>query len=132
METTATREELERALEIVNKKYGGNIIFNRMPEKRGSRTAFTIKVKSSKGPGHRRGFIHNGEEGKRLASACWHAHGDLFDAIFKVNPEAVVIVGGPNGKSKITASRGNWQDRNIGSMVYPIYFSEACDCGKGE
>jgi hypothetical protein len=37
-------------------------------------------------------------------------------------------VSAPTGKRTIDTSGGNWQDRNIGSSMYPLYFSEACDC----
>jgi len=119
-------EDLRKALYEVNKKYARNVCFNQFPELRGSnRLIFTIKVRDSRKPGHRRGFPHNGKKGKRLAHACWHVHGDFFDALFEINPDAVIT----SGKRKITASQGNWIDQNIGSMVQPYMFSEACDCG---
>lgn len=107
-------QDLEKALDIINKKYQGNITFNRLDNK-----GFTLKCKDSKKPGHRRGY-----SGRRLISACWHVHGDFFDALFEIKPEAIIISLG----EKITRFYGNWQDRNIGSMMYPLYLSEACDC----
>lgn len=115
-------KDMERALSGVNKKYKGNVEFNRF-EPHGKHIAFTLRVKSSKGPGHRVGFYNS----RRLVSACWHVHGHFFEELFKVNPEAVVISRWvENGK--ITRYGGNWQDRNIGSMMRPLMLSEACDC----
>lgn len=114
-----TIEQLEKALELTNKQYDNNIIWNRSPEYRGKHLIFTLKVKDSKGKGARRGF-----SGKRLAHACWHVHGDFFDNLFEINPKAVVIATG----EEITKNYGNWQDRNIGSQACPLYFSQACDC----
>jgi len=120
-----TRSDLVQALESINKKYKGNICFNRddFPN-------FTLKVKDSHGPGHRRGFAFppSRPKGRRMVSACWHVHGDFFDALFEVNPNAYVLSNWSAGKIKITKDSGNWQDANIGSQMYPLYFSEACDC----
>lgn len=113
-------EDLERALKEVNKKYENNITFNRYPEKYGNGIRFTLRVKDSKKAGHRIGHT-----GRRLINACWHVHGDFFDALFKINPEAIIIVG---SNRKITKNYGNWQDWNIGSVLYPLMYSEACEC----
>ena len=118
MKTNANIEQLEKALEAVNKRYKGNVKFKRL-EPNGRRVNFTLTVKSAKDPGGRRGF-----SGKRVAAACWHVHGHFFEELFKINSEAWISSGG----SKITKERGNWQDRNIGSMIKPLYYSEACDC----
>lgn len=143
-----TVENLQAALDIVNVKYEGNIKFKSL-EMKGKQIQFTLTVIDSKKPGHRRGFPRYNYkwgnlaasekigEGKRMAFACWHVHGDFFDALFSVNPNAAVLSGGSlahnDVKSNwITINGGNWQDRNIGSQMFPLYFSEACDCGKGE
>ncbi|HEU04028.1 MAG TPA: hypothetical protein ENH95_02765 [Nitrosopumilus sp.] len=112
---------LETALREVNKlkPYNGNIIFNRHPEPVGKRFRFTLRVKDSRNGGARRGF-----DGKRMVSACWHVHGHFFECLFKVVPDAFIIT----GKHSITAILGNWVDQNIGSMIKPLYHSEACEC----
>lgn len=115
-----TREDLEKALKIVNKKYNKNIVFNRLDF-----PIFTLKCKSSKGKGHRLGIYENKNGTRRkLINCCWHVHGDFFDALFKVNPEAYIYSQG----RRIDISRGNWEDKQIGSMMRPLYFSEACEC----
>ncbi|MFA6201462.1 MAG: hypothetical protein WC679_13760 [Bacteroidales bacterium] len=112
--------ELEKALAVINKKYNNNIQFNRHPEYLSKNSIrFTLKVIDSKKDGARTGFT-----GRRLINACWHVHGNLFDALFEINPQAVVISRG----KKITIDGGNWEDGNIGSMIKPLYFSEACNC----
>lgn len=121
MKTTASVETLEKALAKINRKYAGNISFAHILPV-GKRVDFTLTVKSSKAPGSRRGF-----SGKRVAAACWHAHGDLFDAIFAIDPTAKVISRGGPG-AVITKDGGNWQDCNIGSQMQPLMYSQACDC----
>lgn len=61
---------------------------------------------------------------RRIASACWHVHGHFFDALYGVNKKAVIVSRG----NKITNDYGNWEDTNIGSQMYPYYFSDACNC----
>lgn len=119
--THTTESAMLGALAEVNKKYDNNIIFNRF-DRNGSGFNFTLRVVDSKKAGHRRGFT-----GRRLCSACWHVHGDYFDALLDISPEAVIISRGGPG-AHIDKHGGNWQDCNIGSQIRPLYFSEACDC----
>lgn len=120
-----TIADLENALQVVNQKYQGNIRFKRL-EQNGRGVNFTLTVNSSCEPGHRRGFFgFDGKQPKRLAAACWHVHGDFFEALLNIAPDAVVI---SQGNKIITKQSGNWQDWNIGSQMHPMYYSEACDC----
>lgn len=121
--------DLQKALDVVNEKYEGNVIFRRL-EPRGKRWLFTLKVIDSRAPGHRRGYPHFTKSGigRRMPCACWHVHGDFFDALFDINEDAEIIVSGRDGKRCINKYGGNWKDSNIGSMMYPYYFSQACDC----
>jgi len=133
MRTNATKEELERALELVNERYDGNIRWNRQPETKGSRTRFTLRVNSARGPGARRGL----STGRHLSSACWHVHGYFFEALFKVNPSAWVEsnCGTIDGAKRITIDGGNWRDRVAGQKYngrefIPLHFSMACECNQ--
>ena len=117
----ATREQIQQALDKANEEFADNLMFNNFtPE--GKQYRVTLRVKDSQGLGARLGFPHSGTGKQRhLVSACWHAHGEFFDAL-------------PEGTSITVAQLGtiyagdSWQDRNIGSMMQPMYFSEACEC----
>ena len=127
----ATMEELDKALELVNVKYQGNVCWNRRPEKVGRGFRLTLRVKDSKGLGHRLGstgpifFAKNHDEEvkfskrKRLISACWHIHGDFFEAL---PLDAKIITG------RGIVKPGEWPDYDIGSMLNPQMMSEACEC----
>jgi hypothetical protein len=125
-----TANDMEKALSIVNAKYENNIEWNRF-DTVGKQIHFTLRCKSSSGPGHRLSQSVTSKGNRRkLTSACWHVHGDFFDALIgEVNNEAIVTTG--NNK-KIFYQQdmvvGNWEDWNIGSMYYPLYYSDACDC----
>jgi len=118
MKTNAKIETIQKALKIINKKYEGNIEFREI-EQQGKRVRFTLRIKESKGPGSRRSPWTN----HRIPSACWHVHGDLFDEIFQIEPDAIIYATG-----KKIEKYNNWQDWNIGNKLNPCYFSDACDC----
>ena len=118
----ATIEQLEKALLATNRKFGGNLAFNNLKQE-GKRVRFTLRANSSADAGHRRGL----PGGRRMVSACWHAHGSFFEELFKINPSAKVF---SSRTGWITATYGNWQDFNIGSQMSPVYMSEACDCAE--
>jgi hypothetical protein len=113
MKTNVSKEIVLQAIENVNKKQGYQIELNRA-DYTGKWFNFTIKTKS-KIPGARLSF-----SGRNLPKCSWHAHGYLFDAIFTLNPSAIIYSFG----KKITIDDGNWQDIKIGSMMNPKYFSE--------
>jgi hypothetical protein len=129
-------EELFAALHKINKeKYSENITMIHFPlNKKGTRFRVRLSVADSKKPGARRGMPDNGKPGRRIKAACWHTHGHFFDALLEYNPDIIIRAGalkiyqdkGVNGQG---GRYNNWQDRNIGSMLHPFYFSEACDCG---
>lgn len=124
MRTNATHMQLNDALKAVNGLYEDNITFNNLSFK-GRQVHFTLKCKDSSKAGHRTGVCKTSKGNRRkMISACWHVHGDLFDALFDINNNIFIYSNG----DKITSEAGNWNDKNIGSMVEPLYFSEACDC----
>jgi hypothetical protein len=110
--------QIKEALERTNKGFNGNVIFNRF-EPKGKNFVVTLKVKSSKGYGARTGFT-----GRAMTSACWHVYGMFYQHIFEIFPGAVIVSNG----EKITQCHGNWIDRNIGSIVQPLMYSDACHC----
>ena len=123
-----TENEMYQALELINKKYDNNILFKSGPARKSkNQITATLTVNSTKDGalGYRRGHT-----GRKLAAACWHVHGDFFDALIDINPAAVIITG-MNRKQVINKYGGNWQDVNIGSMMQPMSYSEACDCNGG-
>jgi hypothetical protein len=113
MKTTASNITLIAALNNINKTQGYSLSFNRF-EKIGKYYHFTI-TSPSKVPGSRKSTF-----GRNLACASWHAHGYLFDDIFKIEPEAIIYSCG----QKITKDSGNWTDKNIGSSLSPCMFSD--------
>lgn len=114
---------MQQALAKINeRKYNHNIGFRFLEQ--GRKVHFRLIANSYDHIGFRithGGFCH--------PSGCWHAHGDFFDAVFEVAPDAMILsAGGGDGLIKITKDEGNWQDRNIGSKIYPFMFSESCFC----
>lgn len=119
------RFELEDALAKVNQKFGDNVQWNRLDlvgrtRQGGEKWQVTLRVKSSRGPGARLSAYKPWGNQRHLIAACWHAHGCFFDNL----PESAEIV----AMGKHIRPGDMWQDRNIGSEMYPTYYSEACEC----
>lgn len=120
-------DALSYALAQVNKRFSDNIIWNRPPEplnRKGRTFRFTLRCVSSAAPGHRRSIPHYNIPARRMVSACWHVHGTFFDALLEHTPEAAIHT----TQGVIRDGEGNWRDYNIGSVIYPVNASEACDC----
>lgn len=136
-----TTDDLYKALDLTNKLFSNNITFKSLTVINDHRVRFTLKCLSCKEPGHRLHIHYDDPFGKciqktrRSPNACWHVHGYFFEMLFKVNPEAKVKSGsmiheGIN-RGWITKDYGNWIDTNIGSQMFPLYFSESCECDMG-
>lgn len=132
-------EDLKKALEIINtERYQDNIEFREIEQKTKNSIRFTLKCKSIEKPGHRvhyqiqEPFTNPHYKTKRSSNSCWHVHGDFFDALFSINPDAKIKSGSLHhegvNKGWITKDEGNWIDTDIGSPMFPFYFSESCDC----
>ena len=112
--------EMERALAIVNKRYAGNVIFGKLDwSGNGKGADFSLKVKDIAAPGCR--VYRRFGNVKRSRHACYHVHGDFFDALFSVCPEAIVISCG----KKITKDGGNWKQCGMCA-------EDSCDCSRPE
>jgi hypothetical protein len=133
-----TQEDLQAALVAVNSdhRYAGNIRFKTM-ETKGRRISFTLTVVSSTiGTGKAKvtapGVSMSPDGKRRIAAACWHVHGDFFDALFNLCPGAEVYSSGSLANPKtgkwINKDGGNWQDWNKGSMMNPVPASKCCNC----
>ena len=112
MKTTATKEQVLQAIEIVNNREGYQISLNRADQKN---KWFNFTLKSpSKVLGAK-----VSPTGRNLPKAGWHAHGYIFDEIFGLNPDAVIWSYG----KKIDVNSGNWQDIQMGSLRRPCWAS---------
>jgi hypothetical protein len=125
-----TEKDLKEALARINKKYENNIAFANFQQISKNRYNVTLRVKDSKKAGHRIAcWAYVNGKVRRLPYACWHVHGDFFDTLLDINPNAVIYALNRKIYKKGNEVIGNWEDWNIGSIMYPLYYSEACECG---
>lgn len=120
----AGSQEIQDALVAANELFAGNLEFKRFEyerDRRDGRQQFrvTLRVADSHEPGHT-----HGSQGRHLISACWHAHGEFFDAL----PEGTEI----RAMHGTTYPGARWVDFNIGSDYRPRYASWACHCETGQ
>jgi hypothetical protein len=118
MKIKTNEEVLKQALDYVNDIFKGNIKMEFEKDK-GNYFKVRLKVKNSKSPGSR-----HGHTGRRLINACWHVHGYFIEKIFELDNQAVVYSLG----KRYMVDNWEWEDKNIGSIIEPLYFSEACNC----
>lgn len=109
-----TQAEIEKALRVTNLFFEGNLLFAKLEPHR-HYCDVRLRVANSRGKGARRGY-----SGRRITSACWHAHGSFIDAL----PLATKVV----TSLGTTYPDNAWQDTNIGSVMRPMMYSEACLC----
>lgn len=117
-----TRQEILAAIRRADDTH--NLTFNRFDAK-GKHYLITLRVKDSKGRFHRRGFT-----GRRLVSACWHAHYRFMEELYKLVPDAIIIshVARYDNVEEFEALVDGTGTKNIGSMMQPLMFEDACDC----
>lgn len=115
----AKEDDILQALREINEMYDDNVDLLKLEPISKNRFRVRLTVKDSSGRGARIGYT-----GRRVKAACWHVHGDFFNALLSLNPDAVI----KTGIRTITSQSGNWRDWNIGSVINPLYFSEACNC----
>lgn len=102
--------------------------------KRGDAWRVRFRVKSARRPGSRVSLrnMYLDRKPKRIASACWHAHRDIFRAMFEINPETKIrtVLEHYKGEDHFedafpaTAYAGGW------NVIHGI--GEACNCDEGE
>ena len=107
--------------------YNGNLIIHpdmRQEGKRVIRVQGRIRAESSREAGARRSW-----SGRRTVAACWHAHRDVYRALFAQYPDATVQTSMARYDAAtfedVYPATGNV---NIGSMFAPAYMPELCDC----
>jgi hypothetical protein len=116
-------ESIHTALAHVNEYFHDNIRFKTCEstgKTRDKREKFTVTltVNNSNEIGSKRSF-----EGRKIAAACWHAHGVFFDSL----PAGTEIRTSFYG-SVVTQAGDPWHDLDIGSAYRPLMASDACNC----
>lgn len=123
----AAMENFHAALAIVNARYDGNIKFKQL-EPTGRRIKFNLTVcRTSEGTGKNKVTLPGVsiKRGKRIAAACWHVHGDFFDALFDLAPDAEIF----SAMTGIWEKKGDpWKDYEVGTGFEPLKASQACNC----
>lgn len=145
-------ENVKRIIDRVSREcFAENVITKRAPENYRGAVRFTLGLRDTRGPGHRRGFPHpwrtrqGGEyKPKRIAAACYHAYGEVIRGLLEggaayVQSAPIALERARCGSKPRRWTRETWYTHacemaevNIGSPMMPYLFADACDCGVGE
>jgi hypothetical protein len=120
-----TESQAQAVMAKVSRKlYKGNLEFAYL-EPHANHVQFTLRVRDSHGKGARTGMT-----GRHMISACWHAHRDLMREIFAQYPQARLV-----SAQAVYNDAADFQQkyqatgyRNIGSMMQPLTYEQACEC----
>ena len=115
-----SKDQIEECLRRVNTVFNGNIVFKRC-DLEGQKYVVTLTVISSRADGARVGHT-----GRRISAACWHVYGMFFAECFYMSANCRIKQCG-----QLLTKENNWRDKNIGSIVEPLLYSNACMC-KGD
>lgn len=135
--------EIVRA--VSRELYRDNVIVKSSRDRstsRGPRASFTLRVLDSgaRAPGAIGDPRHTGHGpyGMRRNSlrACWHAHWDVIEELFRRFPDARVVAGYWKLDDKpVTYTAGTFRETalrtahlNIGSQLQPMTMPECCEC----
>lgn len=122
--SNCTKDDIDKALAKVNEEFDHNIRLNNYQQLSGTglRHRVTLRVWDSHGSGAHLSklMVSYGHKVRHTISACWHVHGRFFDTL----PYDTRIT----TKGKPFMAGDIWDDFNIGSVIYPVYASESCDC----
>ncbi len=89
----------------------------------GTGTAFTLALDGER-------YRRRSHTGRKIAAVCWHGHYDFFREVYTQNEEATIITAQAryNNRADFEYSAETTGDNNIGSMVEPMAYRDACDC----
>jgi hypothetical protein len=79
-------------------------------------------------------YRKRGHEDRRWAggAVCYHGHKAFMDRLFKRAPGAVLVskLARFNGRESFLAQYEGIAQENVGSLMYPRAFADACRCGE--
>lgn len=121
--------QLDLAIRAVNDKFNAHVTTEYTTNTRKGVKA-KLRVETNKSVFHRlaQSLTSLGNR-KKIVSLCWHGFGHVFREVFTINPLAKIRTAQIVYKD-VSAFNNNFYstDRNIGSEIYPLLYSEACEC----
>lgn len=130
--------------EVSRRLYDGNVVIKSLSDKsnrRGGRATFTIRTVDSRAG--RRGAVGNPSRtgtgphgyGRRIG-ACWHAHWDVIEELFRRHPDAQVRSGGlPIDGKDLVYTAATFRERAlvtahlpVGRVDEDVTLPQCCEC----
>ena len=78
-------------------------------------------------------YVKKGYDGRRVNSACLHGYTMFMIQVFEKDPDASFrSVFGVVNKENITSIYGAIAYNNVGSIIEPVYYTDACFCSDND
>ena len=71
-------------------------------------------------------------EGRRVHAVCWHGYRDFMREVFKRDPDSRILTAKADYRNAadFEAKYGNTGWQNVGSMMFPMFYKDACVCDR--
>ena len=125
-----TKKQLVKVAKSVGLEYGWNNHRLETLTKHGLTCRATLSLNGTK-KYQRAGFMRNNDGSRRkIGSVCWHGHRDWMKAIFKINPDAIIIskLARYDGIDDFNSTFPDTYYTDVGSMMKPAYYGELFFC----
>lgn len=75
-------------------------------------------------------FAHSGNGRRAAWAVCFHGHWHFMRAVFDIDPAATFVTGFDtwDGEADFMERAEQSGMRNVGSIMYPLQYREACNC----
>lgn len=113
-------------LRVLGSGLGIEVFVSRTWKTRAGKNAIAFTL----GLGKSRHYQRKGYSGRRIWAVCYHGHRDFMQALFNADNFAILSSAmiRYEGREDFNANYRSIGDRNIGSVMSPLYYSEACYC----
>ena len=95
-------------------------------------TSFRVSLRPADATTYRRTTIQwwNGGKTRRVWATCWHGHRDFMRKVFDLTPAAKIrtVLAKYDSQEDFEKTFERTGDVNIGSLMSPMYASDACMC----
>ena len=125
---TKNKSDFVKSINQISNKLGMAIDYNSI-----SGNCYRVKlVKKKENKNYQRKGFYNNKNGtpRKVNAICWHGYRDFLTELYKIYSDLRVFTAQItyNNKEDFELKYPNTANKNIGSMVQPLSYKDACFC----